>query len=583
LEELEAGSQSSSSADEEQDASEQSAESGEETNAQEMDGEPPLADSEPDDEKPPPPPRPTVHGAQFTDVTLQAGVHYIQAPPHGAWGERDFYRDYGFDDQEEWYSGGAAAGDFDGDGYVDLYVTRIHDTDLLFRNLGDGTFEDATAAAGLAAYSFAGNGAGFADVDNDGDLDLYVTSLGERRYHLFINDDGVFTEEAVERGASLWSPFWHGGYSVSFGDYDRDGWIDIHVNEMHWLLAGRGRGHTRLLRNRGAEGMPGHFVDVTDEANVDMEQLAQSGDWRNLSWVSSFSDLDDDGWPELVVASDFRTSALFWNNGDGTFTNGTEAAGVGTEGYGMGSAIGDFDGDGLLDWFVTSIFDDHPEDRDSGNRLYRNNGDRTFTDQTDAAGVRDSGWGWGTSFLDVDNDGDLDLTATNGFRLGGEAHEHDPTRLWENDGSGRMEEIGESAGVDEDEDGKALVVLDFDADGDQDLFVVNHAGAAVLYRNDLGHENDWLQLELVGTTANRQAIGARVRLQAEEGGPIQTRELRGGSNYLGQNEANLHFGLGVQDGPIHRIEIVWPTPGERKTQVLHDVDINQRLVVTEPE
>ena len=541
---------------------------------------------EPDEQEPQEasePPRAAHHGATFVEVTTDAGIDYVQGPPHGHRGSHDFYDELGFRDEGEWHSGGAAAGDYDGDGYVDLYVTRLDDTDILYRNRGDGTFENVTAAVGLAAHSFAGNGAGFGDIDNDGDLDLYVTALGGTRFYLFINDQGTFVEEGIERGAAVDDALWHGGYSVAMADYDRDGWLDIHATEMKWDLGGAGNGHSRLLRNRGAEGMPGYFTDVTMQAGVNLEGHVGSPEWRSLSFTTTLSDLDDDGWPDMVVASDYRTSALFWNNGDGTFTRGTSAAGVSKEQYGMGSAVGDYDGDGLLDWFVTAIDDPFFDQPEAGNRLYRNNGDRTFADHTDVAGVRNSGWGWGTSFMDVDNDGDLDLTATNGYQRGGPAHEHDLTVLWDNDGTGRMTDIAQDAGVAEDEDGKGLLFFDYDADGDQDLFVVNHTAAPQLYRNEEGNLNDWLQIELVGVTANRQGIGARVKLQLEDGGPVQVREMRCGGNFLGQNETVLQFGLGAHDGLIHRVEIVWPTPGEtRKTQVLTDIAINQRLVVTEP-
>lgn len=520
-----------------------------------------------------------VQGAAFTAVTWGAGVLYSQGPAHRP-DDEDFYFQQGFVDAEEWTSGGAAAGDFDGDGWTDLYVTRVHDHDLLFRNEGDGTFVDVSAAAGLAAWQLASNGAGFGDIDNDGDLDLYVTALLDSRFYLFINDAGVFREEGVLRGAAIESSEPHGGHSVAFGDYDRDGWLDIHTTDFRWRTEGPGSSHARLLRNRGAEGFPGHFEDVTVAAGVGLDVL-YNGEWRSLSFTSSFSDLDEDGWPDLVVASDNGTSRLFWNAGDGTFTEGTVEAGVGTDDFGMGSAIGDYDGDGRLDWFVTSVYGFDGPSEEWGNRLYRNRGDRTFEDATDAAGVRDGGWGWGTSFLDTDNDGDLDLVATNGYRW---PFALDATRLWVNDGAGVMTETAASAGVIDTGDGKGLVVADFDRDGDEDLFVVDHAGTPHFYRNDLGHERTWLTVRLEGIRANRQGIGARVELQAEPNGPVLVREIGGGSNYLGQNEAVAHFGLGAHRGPVHRVEIVWPTPcAERTRQVLSDVPVDQYLVVTEPQ
>ena len=177
--------------------------------------------------------------------------------------------------------------------------------------------------------------------------------------------------------------------------------LDIFTSEWRtlWQTNDNGPTHARLLHNRGAE-QPGYFDDVTTEAGVSVDLLHPHGDFA-LS--PRFSDLDGDGWPDLTIASDFLTSRLFWNNGDGTFTDGTREASVGTDQAGMGSTIGDYDGDGDLDWFVTAISDHRYPDR--GNRLYRNEGQREFSDQTDAVGVRDGQWGWGTSFLDYDNDG----------------------------------------------------------------------------------------------------------------------------------------------------------------------------------
>lgn len=348
-------------------------------------------------------------GPVFTDVTEAAGVSYVQY--EGEDPETCLASVYC---EPERMTGGAAAGDYDGDGHVDLYVTRLHAPGILFRNRGDGTFEDRTAESGLIA-AHRTNGAAWADVDLDGDLDLYLTTLGGDRFYLFINQRGRFQEQGRERGAALEDADPHMGYSVTFGDYDQDGWPDIHTTEWRpgsVAPAGALR-HARLLRNRGAAA-PGHFEDRTDAAGV---SLLRSGAEDVFAFASAFSDLDRDGWADLAIAADFGTSRLFWNNGDGTFTDGTAAAGVGSDENGMGSALGDFDGDGWMDWFVTSIFD--PDDTCSGggcgwgatgNRLYRNEGRRRFarrhfSDRTEAKGVRDGGWGWGATWLDYDNDG----------------------------------------------------------------------------------------------------------------------------------------------------------------------------------
>ena len=222
----------------------------------------------------------------------------------------------------------------------------------------------------------------------------------------------------------------------------------------------------------------------------------------------------------------------------------------------------------------------------SGNRLYRNAGERRFDDHTDLAGVREGGWGWGAAALDYDNDGDLDLVMTNGqnypFAGGIEAAFHDdPMRLWRNDGSGRFSEVSADAGLDETRAGKGLLHFDYDRDGDLDLFVVNNGETPALYRNDGGSQNDWLRVRVEGRRSNRQGIGARVRLTARRGGPTQTREISGGSHFLAQSEPAAWFGLGtLQERRIYEVRVEWPASGA--VRVRHWVPKNRVLVVREP-
>jgi hypothetical protein len=541
----------------------------------------------------------------FTNVTQAAGVSYLQydpADPLVCLTAPSF-----LSCEIEWMSGGAATADVDGDGWPDLYVTRLHAPDILFRNRGDGTFEDATTAAGLAGFDLQSNGAGFADVDNDGDPDLYVLTVGlgsdpvNRRFYLFINDGtGTFSEEAVARGADVPSSQDRGGYSVAFGDYDRDGWVDLYTTEWRAPYGTPGvLPHSRLLHNLGAAS-PGHFEDVTVTAGVEIDRdpvcLAGTAGCRSHGFSPAFVDLDRDGWPDLAIAADFGTSVLFWNDGDGTFTEGTAAAGVGTDENGMGSTFGDYDGDGDLDWFVTSIFD--PEDScnqpgytcvwgTTGNRLYRNLGNRTFADATDAAGVRDGYWGWGTAFFDFDNDTDLDLVMTNGVDYGFVPPPNnqvfarfnpDPMRLWRNDGPGPMTEISAAAGLTDLGSGKALLTFDYDRDGDLDLFIVNNASGGLLYRNDDATGHDWLRVQVEsGAGFNADGLGAVVTLEADEGGPLQVRQIGASSHFLSESERVAHFGLGNHLGAIHRLTVEWPGRG---TAVYDAVPVNQTFVAS---
>lgn len=495
----------------------------------------------------------------------------------------------------DYFTGGAAAGDFDGDGLVDLYLTRLVGSGSLYRNLG-GRFEDVTADAMLDTTERHTNGAAFLDADEDGDLDLYLTTIAAAadplgaRYLLFINDGGRFTEEANVRGAALEEAQNHSGQGVSVGDYDRDGYSDLFVTE--WLPRAATRPYNRLLRNRGVA-LPGHFDDVTLESGA-MTYTERC--WNrevpctSYAFGSSFSDLDGDGWPELVVTADFGTSKIFWNRGDGTFAPPFRTMSIGGDENGMGSTIGDIDGDGDLDWFVTAIYD--PELtcdmvpcnwRYSGNRLYRNDGARAWYDATDAYGVRDVGWGWGTAMFDHDNDGDLDLVATNGIDFPSSEYDDgfidDPMRFWDNVGGSMLERASE-VGLTATEQGRGLLVFDYDDDGDLDLLIVNNAALPRLYRNDGGNAMSWLRVRTAGTTSTSEGLGARVILTVREGGPAQMREIGSMTHFLAQSERIAHFGLGPGVDRVHALSVRWPSG---RVTDLSDVPANQTITVTEPE
>ncbi|MCY3802387.1 MAG: FG-GAP-like repeat-containing protein [Chloroflexi bacterium] len=560
----------------------------------------------------------------FVDVTASSGISYVQyhLKPHGSClldGGIGNSAGRGQYCSPERMSGGAAAADYDNDGLVDLFVTRLDAPDILYRNVGHGKFEDRTGAAGLAEFDLRSNGALWSDIDNDGDQDLYVTTIADKRFYLFINNgNGRFTEEGIERGAAIATDELHIGYSIATGDYDRDGWLDLHVTE--WgsdsVISDGVLSHARLLRNRGAEA-PGYFTDVTAVAGVQLDDVESQAlgdpdsnpmlslaDGAGLNgpfaFASAFTDLDGDGWPDLAIASDFGQSRLFWNNRDGTFTDGSVAARIGTDRNGMGSTFGDYDADGDLDWFVTSIMDQAANcekiliqdesarislgcrsDDTTGNRLYRNDGNRLFSDATDSAGVRDGGWGWGAVFLDYDNDGDLDLAMVNGMAHSAEpsASEFEPSRLWLNDGSGAMTEVGIESGLPHLEPGKGILTFDYDGDGDLDLFIVNNGSTPRLYRNDGGNANSWLRIRLVGTNSNSSGIGAKVSVTPRLGDASQVREIGVRSHFLGQSELTEHFGLGPELAEVAEVRIWWPRTGQEV--VLRDIPANETIVVHE--
>lgn len=515
----------------------------------------------------------------FQDVTIDSGTSYIQWNPPAGWIKHS----------PQTMTGGAAVADYDNDGWPDLFVTRYWESDILFRNRGDGTFEDVSEQAGINVVTTT-NGAAWGDIDNDGDADLYVSVCAEAadplKYLLYINNgDGTFSEQAGQWGVDQEVPHYHSGFSVCFGDYNRDGLLDIH--SCQWAVTGPDN-RSILLMNTGTEG---GFIDTTISAGVEMwddPELEGPPEFTSQAFTSRLTDLDLDGWPDLVVAADFETSRLFWNNGDGTFIDGTEAAKIGGDENGMGLAVGDYDGDGLPDLFFTSIFEARTPVLPfsgwglSGNRLYRNTGNRVFEDTTDLGGVRNGGWGWGAAFFDYDNDGDLDLSMTNGFesdRLTAEVPFHtDPTKLWRNDG-GTFTDVSETEGITHTGMGKGLLVFDYDKDGDLDLFIVNNKGTPILYRNTSENGNHWLRIAPRGQFSNRDAIGAVVTIDPGNGRPTQCREISGGSHYLTQSEKIAHFGLGPSTEPVRSVRVRWPSGIE---QEYTDVAVDQILEVTEP-
>jgi hypothetical protein len=514
---------------------------------------------------------------QLTDVTEAAGIDW-----------RHSIGDDALSNIVESTGAGCVFFDYDGDGDLDLYLVngRFHPefshvrgrrlagklANALYRNDGDGTFTDVTDAAGVGDRGY-GMAAVAADYDNDGDPDLFVTNYG--RDSLYRNNgDGTFTDVTGDAGVgdSRWT------VGASFFDFDRDGLLDLYVGgyllfdpEYRYYFAAeafpgplsyRGRADT-LYRNRG----DGSFENVTEAAGVG------NPDGRAMGVAAC--DIDSDGDDDLYVANDGMENYFFRNQGDGSFENVALATGTafgqnGEATSAMGPEFGDFDLDGLVDLFVPDM---------GYGCLYRNTGKGWFEEKSahlGVAAVLGQYTSWSGNFFDFDNDGWLDI-----FVVNGDAHHLEPeedTLLLNRQGAG-FEDISAKTGkaLGAKFVGRGSASGDFDNDGDLDLLVLNLNDRPRLLRNDIGNRNHWLELRLVGTASNRDAVGARVRLTA--GGHTQLRDVRTSSGYLSQSDPRLHFGLG-SSAVVDRIEISWPSG---TVQNLRKIDADRLLTVVEPE
>ena len=376
--------------------------------------------------------------------------------------------------------GGVAAGDYDRDGWVDVYFANGDVTpNALLRNRGDGTFEDVSESAGVALQGQRGSGPTFADIDGDGWIDLFVGGVSGSKPSVFRNlGDGTFQEMTGHTGIEVEGDT----ISAAFGDYDRDGDLDLFTT--HWAGFGVVKPPGHLWHNKG----DGSFRLIPDQA-VGLETYHDphsKGRRGDFTLTPNFADIDSDGWPDLLVAGDFGTSHVFLNNRDRTFRKVTDDTVINDE-NGMGASVGDYDNDGDLDWFISSIFDDRPNVPwgPTGNRLYRNDGAGVFEDVTEEAGVREGFWGWASCFTDFDNDGHLDLFHVNGFvPLGGREEPNpvgsifwnDPSRLYMSNGNGTFTERSEELGLVDTGQGRGVVCFDYDRDGDVDVLVANNSG-----------------------------------------------------------------------------------------------------------
>src|ERR1700732_2911120 len=478
---------------------------------------------------------------------------------------------------------GVAIFDYDNDGWPDIFVvngTKLEGlpsgkapTSHLYHNNHDGTFTDVTAHARLTHTGW-GQGVCVDDYDNDGCEDLYVTYYGKNvLYHN--NGNGTFTDVSEKAGVAGSGKAW--GTGCAFVDYDRDGRLDLMVaNYVDFDLAAApapGEQPTCMWKGVpvmcGPRGLPGaknilyhnrgdgSFEDVTTKAHIDRTD-------GHYAFSVSTLDFDDDGWPDIYVACDSTPSILYRNNRDGTFTDVGVTAGAafnedGREQAGMGSTIGDYNGDGRLDIFKTNFSDDT-------STLYRNNGDGTFADVTTAAGLGlyTKYLGWGTMFLDVDNDGWPDLLLVNGHvypevdnnNLGSNYEE--PRILYHNLGKGTFADIsaGAGPGINARASSRGLAIGDLWNDGRISAVITNLNALPSLLVNQVRSANHWIAIRTVGTKSNRDGIGARISVTA--GTRPLVDEVRSGSSYNSSSDVRVHFGLGSAT-KVNSVQIRWPS------------------------
>ena len=534
---------------------------------------------------------------QFTDVAKQTGINL----QHFQGGVRSIQL-------PEDMGSGAAWGDYDGDGYPDLYVVDVAGPltytpeqmahapggNRLYHNNHDGTFTDVTKKAGVG-FKGIGMAAAWADFDNDGHLDLVLTSY-DRIVLYHNNGDGTFTDVTQKAGLDKYRGFWTG---AAWGDYDRDGYADLYIcgyvkynfreEDLHkkalqystlvpYTLnpAVYPPERNLLLHNNG----DGTFSEVGQKAGVD--------DSTGRSLSAAWYDFDGDGWPDLYVANDIWGSKLYLNQHDGTFKDVTQPSGLSEYRGAMGIAIGDWDRDGDPDIFIThwiyqqnALYSSEPTVQSGSQNAHQ----LLYGDIAETVGlgrVSQNSIGWGTSFVDFDNDGNLDLFAVNGSTF---QDDKDPRRLvpmknflfWQRPSERRFYEIGSVSGAvfALPRVGRGAAFADYNNDGNMGVVVINQDGLPTLLRNEGGSKNNWIDVAVKCTKSNRTGFGTKIEIEA--GGETQIQEIGGQTSYLSQNFQRGHFGLNRQK-EVARIKVTFPSG---TVHTMEHVSANQIVTVTE--
>ena len=531
-----------------------------------------------------------VAAVTYIDVTDESGIHFRHSS-----GTRSSLL-------PEDMGSGAGFADIDNDGDIDLYVVNLPGpfkqdrnpvnsgtANVLYRNNGDGTFTDITKTAEVGHRGY-GMGCVFADYDGDGNIDLYITNYGANVLYRN-NGDGTFRDVTgtARVGCELWST------GAAFADVDGDNDLDLYVcnyvtydlealEQMKEESLQSGKPVPSALnphvfepqdnvfyRNNG----DGTFTDVTAEAGI----AAPGG--RSMQAI--FSDFDADNDLDLYVANDTSVNYMYRNDGEGIFTDVSAESWAADFRGSMGLAAGDYDSDGDVDLFMSHWVDEE-------NALYRNllkeDGaaehirfvDESYTALLAEASIKEIGWG--TALFDYDNDGDLDIFVTNGstFQELKRPQVLIPQRdaLFRNEGDGTFTDVSGITGIAvlPIRVGRGATFGDYDNDGDVDIFIVNNHAAPTLLRNDGGNRNNWLHIELIGTNANRNAVGAKIQVKTAD--RTQIREVYAGDSYMSFNSFITEFGVGSAT-QVERVQVIW---SNGDTQTLHNVPTNQRLRIT---
>jgi hypothetical protein len=519
---------------------------------------------------------------EFTNVTAAAGIKFVH-----------FKGNKGISINREEFGPGVCVADFDGDGWQDIYFVNGRDlynrgisvSNALYRNNRDGTFTDVTEKAGVPGTGY-GLGCVWGDFDNDGFPDLFVTQYG-RNILYRNNGNGTFTDVTDKAGvAGAEAGAFHSG--ATFFDYDRDGWLDLYVGSYVALgdkrycqlgdvlsscAPSEYRGSADALYHNNRDGT---FSNVTAAAKI------YQPDGKNLSVAAA--DYDNDGWPDLFVANDGLNAYLYHNEHNGTFKETGLVSGMALNSQGrvmaaMCISLGDYDNDGRLDLYISDF-------QRSSDHLWHNEGKGFFDEVSDQAGItpptRDV-LSFGGGFFDYDNDGWLDIFIANGHvypeveQAAPGTHYRQINSLFHNEGNGKFAEVGKFAGSGFETPyvGRGVAFADFDNDGFMDVVVANNGDSPLLLYNSGGNGNHFLNFRLLGTKSNRDAMGARIHVVA--GTMSQIREIAGGGSYLSQSDLRANFGLG-KASRAETVDVAWPS-GLR--QVFRNVEADKFYLIEE--